>query len=65
MADGGFISPHVFQQRLAKAGAPVTIDTVWRWCKQKLLDARKVGREWKIREHEVARVLDVGIGGLR
>ena len=61
MGEGGFISARTFQQRLERGGETFKIETVWRWCRAKKLDARAIGGEWRIRETEVARVLDVGI----
>lgn len=28
-------------------------ETVWTWCRQKVLPAFKVGREWRIREEDL------------
>lgn len=63
MADGGFISPRTFQQRLERRGRKVKIATVWRWCREDVIDARAIGGEWLIRESEVDRVMDVGTRG--
>jgi len=60
MAEGGFISPRTFQQRLERRGRNVKVATVWRWCREKVIDARAIGGEWLIRESEVDRVMDVG-----
>jgi len=61
---GGFISPHVFQQRLHREGVDVALRTVQDWCKRRVLDARKIGRAWKIRESEVRRIMEAGTEGL-
>jgi len=63
MGESGFISPRVFQQRLERVGLTVTIDTIWRWCQQRRIDARKFARQWKIRESEVQRVVEAGTDG--
>ena len=57
---GNFISPLVFQQRLGRKGIDLHIETVYRWCRAGDLDARIVGRSWKIRESEVDRVAEDG-----
>jgi hypothetical protein len=61
---GGFITPHIFQQRLRAEGIEVTLRTVQNWCQRRVLDARKIGRAWKIRESEVRRIAEAGTEGL-
>jgi len=67
MAEGSLISPRTFQQRLKRGGIEVTLATVWRWCRAKprKIDARAIGGEWRIRESEVDRMIDVGTPGRR
>jgi transposase-like protein len=60
MVTGGFISPHVFQERLRARGIIVATKTVRGWCRRKKLDARKIGQAWKIREREVERIAEAG-----
>ncbi len=61
---GGFISPHIFQQRLRAEGLDVTVRTVQNWCKRGILDARRLGRIWKIRDSEVKRIAEAGTDAL-
>jgi hypothetical protein len=64
MVTGGFISPNVFQQRLKSRGIIVALRTVQNWCKRREVDARMVGRAWRIREREVDRIAEGGTGSL-
>lgn len=36
--------------------------TVWRWCNEGKLTAFKAGRSWRIRRHEVEKLVGQGVG---
>jgi len=36
----------------------VTDQTIWRWCKSGKLPAFKIGSQWKMRQSDIARVIN-------